>query len=166
MTEHRLIIPAPVLPIIQGMRYTGQERIEYYLSREVDSRTHIDTLVLVRLPMGTSSGLTVTEDREFISALGRYLDLDQTNSAVLLHFHPLRGPSAPDEALMSERFGINNRLSRYGIFVGPEGPVFYETDGREVFPIRSQLATIPLSPEIRNLQQQVLDSYQNAFRQR
>lgn len=162
MTENRLVVPESILHHIRRMRYDGIERIDYYLSREISHPTdgYTATIPLVRMPHGNPSrGLSVDEDPEFIRTLAKYLDSDQENSAVLLHFHPLKGPSSPDARLMVERFRQNNRLSRYGIFVGPDGPTIYETDGNDVFPIRSKVGTTPLTPEIRDLQQKVVREF-------
>lgn len=166
MIEHRLVIPEPVLGHIQSTGYTDTEVIDYYLAKEVDMGAYTAVVPLVRIPMGTSSRMSVIEDDELLQALAKYLDADQTNAAILLHYHPLDGPSGPDADHMRERFGANNRLCRYGIFVGPNGPRFYETDGRQVFPMRSQLSTFPHSQTIGSLQEAVAQAFSEAYRQR
>ena len=119
------------------------------------------------MPHGEPSrGLSVDEDREFVQTLAKYLDLDQNNSSVLLHFHPLKGPSGPDAQMMVDRFRTNNRLNRYGIFVGPKGPTFYETDGNRVFPTSSQVGTIPLTDDVKTLQQRTFEEYARLMRAR
>ncbi len=166
MIEHRLVIPAPVFQRISDMRYTDHELIDYYLAKEIDMGTYKATTPLVRMPFGQSRGLSVADDPILLAALGRYLDVDQTHAAVMLHFHPIRGPSPPDAQLMRDRYQTNNRLNRYAIFVGPNGPTFYETDGRDVFPIRSSLRTMPHTPEIAGLQDQVLTAFGELVRSR
>ena len=162
--DHRLVFPDTVLAQVQRMRYTGHEKIDHYLSLYLIQRSRADTIPLTRVPMGVSPGTTVAEDSADLQVLGRFIDARSLHAEVLLHFHPIQGPSQEDAELMAARFQQNSRLSRYGIFVGPEGPVYYETDGSSVFPIRSPVSTIPISQFLRTQQQRLLDQFSAGYK--
>ena len=163
MIEHKLVVPKPILRHIQSMKYDGTEYIDYYLSRDISHKDYIATIPLVRARMGESEEVYCSEEADLIDALGKYLDINKQNSAVILHFHPLKGPSSKDEGGMKRNFKLNNRLGRYAIFVGPDGPRFYETDGKSVFPIRSKLTAIIHSERIGSLQRKVFDDLRAAY---
>ena len=164
MIKHKLVVSKPILKHIQSMKYNGTEYIDYYLSRDVSHRNYIATIPLVRARMGESREVYCSEEADLIGALGKYLDINKQNSAVILHFHPLKGPSLKDEGGMKKNFKLNNRLGRYAIFVGPSGPRFYETDGKGVFPIHSKLTAIIHNERIESLQHKVFNDFRTAYR--
>ena len=146
------------------MRYEGTEKINHYLSLHLIEGGRANTIPLTRIPMGVSPGMTVTEDSSFLQTLGRFLDLKSIHAEVLLHYHPLLGPSREDAELMAARFRDNSRMSRYGIFVGPAGPTYYETDGQTVFPMRSPVSTMPSNQFLRTQQQRLMDSFSACYK--
>ena len=160
MLENSLTIPEPMLAAIQRMRYEGEEFIDYYLACDVQSGQNVSTIPLVRVPMGSSPDMSVEADQRSLDALARYLDADSVNSAIFLHFHPLKGPSAEDERVMTRMYGETRGKIKCGIFVGPEGPTFYETDGKTVFTMRANLETISMSNAISGAQQEAYKKYQ------
>ncbi len=162
--EYRLVIPESVFENISRMRYEGTEKIDHYLSLHLTQEGRANTIPLTRVRMGISPEMTVTEDRPFLQALGRFVKAKSLHAEVLLHFHPIQGPSQEDAELMAARFRDNSRMSRYGIFVGPEGPTYYETDGAAVFPVRSPVSTMPSNQFLRTQQQRLMDSFSAGYR--
>jgi len=159
MTLDELAIPEPILDHISEMKYTEMEIFDYYLSKDLDLGDHISTLVLARIPMGQSMGFTVDENNDLLPMLEEYLSKDRENSAVLLHFHPLRGPSEQDISIINERYNATKGRLKYAIIVGPECPTYWETDGINVSPINS-LKKIQYDENIESLQNEVLKSFQ------